>query len=90
MVINNLVLGFCYILVFIVVIIVFNFCVIVVYLVFNVFYFVVVVCNEFGFGLVFSSVECIFGGDVNYIGVVIMIYLKLDMLLLLLYYWWYN
>lgn len=49
----------------IVVSIVVSFWVVEVYFVFSDVYFVVVVCNEVGFGLVLSNVECIFGGEVN-------------------------
>lgn len=57
--------GFFYVLFCIVVSIVVSFWVVEVYFVFSDVYFVVVVCNEVGFGLVLSNVECIFGGEVN-------------------------
>lgn len=89
MVVNDLVLGFCYILVCIVVSNVLSFLVIVVYLWFSDDYFVVVVSIGFGFGLLFNKVECIFGGEVIYISVFVIVYC-VGMKLFLMYYWLYN
>lgn len=68
MMMNWLVLGFCYEFVCIVVSMFVSFVVILVYCVVSVCYVLVVVSSGLGFMLVDSYVDGIFGGIVNYIG----------------------